>query len=85
MQASAAKQLVNRNTDVPCDLSEQRRCDIAPFMKGNGCRPAVGVAELFMRPSLAYLCESKRLEPPDDLLRGENRNVTHNYAATETS
>jgi len=46
-------QLVHRQADVPGDLAQQDRRDVAPGVEGNCRRAAVGMTELLVRTALA--------------------------------
>ena len=59
-------------------LAEQRRGDVAARMERDRCDPAVRVPELFVRPALAHLRKTVRLEERDETsaARGEVRGIS---------
>ena len=74
---SPLQELVDRQPDVPCDLSQQDRRDIAPAMNRDRRAAAIGVSELLMRASLARLCKTEAFLNGNDFSRLENRDVAH--------
>jgi hypothetical protein len=72
-----AKHLFDRETDVPGDLAEQDGRDVSPLVEGHGCGAAVGMPELFVRPSLASLREAEVAKDGDNLSGLENRRSGH--------
>ena len=75
--ALRSHELRDRHPDVAADLAEQGRRDIAAGVHRHGGDPAVGVAELLVRPALANLHEPKPLEAGRHLPRLEDRDGTH--------
>lgn len=69
--ALRSHELGNGQPNVPPDLAEQRRRDIAARVHRHRGNPAVGVPELLVRPALADLHEPETLEAGDDLSRFE--------------
>jgi hypothetical protein len=60
------EEFFDREFDIFGNLSQKDRGDIPPTVEGYGRATSIGMAELFMRPSLSDFVEAKSLEHTDD-------------------
>ena len=72
-----AYELVNRQSDVLCDLSQQDRRKIPAPMIRDSRAPAVRMPKLLMRAALAGLGKTQAFQNGNGLSRFENRDFAH--------
>ena len=66
----ASEQFLDRQPDVPRDLTQQSGRNVAADMEGDSGHATIRVAELFVRTALPNLGEAKSLEEARDHLPG---------------
>jgi hypothetical protein len=76
------QEFVDAQVDIPCDLTKQRRGDVAAGMERNGRAATVTMAVLAVGAALAYEQEIEILKDAADFFGLENRDVTHAQAMT---
>ena len=71
--SAVAEELLHRHADVPSDLAQERRCDIAPFVGGDRRAAALGITELLVGAALANHFKTQFSEDVCHLRWLENR------------
>lgn len=72
-----AYELVDRQSDILRDLSQQNGRNVAAAMNRNCCASAVGMSKLFRRAALAEFRKSEVFQNGNDSARLENRDIAH--------
>ena len=75
-----AEKLLNGDTNVPGDLSEQQWRNVTTPMKRKCRRPAIGVSELLVGSALPRELKAQSLQPGDDLPGPQDWNISHGLA-----
>ncbi len=73
----ASEQFLDRQPDVPRDLTQQSGRNVAADMEGDSGHATIRVAELFVRTALPNLGEAKSLEERDHLPGLQDRRLGH--------
>ena len=68
-----AEELLHRHADVFGDLAQQRRSDVASFMRRDSRATALGIAELLVGTALANDLKPQLVEDVCHLSRLKNR------------
>src|SRR5262245_63361498 len=76
------QKLLDRHSDVPTNLAQQRRGDVLALMKRYSRPPAVRVTELLVGTALPDFDEAECDQPLDDFARLQDRHTPHGYATS---
>ena|ERR1700682_1101664 len=71
------EQLLNGQTNVLGDLTQQVWGNVAPAVIWDGRSATIGMAELLVRTALAYFNKPQSVENRNDFARLEDRNAGH--------
>jgi hypothetical protein len=77
---STFEELVDGETDVSCNLSQQGGRYVSASMKGHRCAAAFSMSELLVRSALSGLNKAEPVEQRDDLARPQDRDGPQVYA-----
>lgn len=78
--SAVGNKLLGGHPNIPGDLTEQRRGDIAAPVHGNGGAPAISVPVLHMRTALPHNRKTETFQDTADLGRFKNGERTHDQA-----
>jgi len=71
------EQIIDAQTDVPGDLAQQGRREVAASVKRHRGRATIGVAKLLVRTALPHFVKTGHQQNGNDLARLENRDARH--------
>lgn len=68
-------EFLSGQANILCNLPQQSRRDVSPFVKGNRCTAAIRMAKLLVGATLPYFNKSHSLKYCRDFMRFQNGNL----------